>query len=63
MPSVKEKPSAVQLKENQITAETIQQEAYYHWQERGCPVGDELTDWVAAEQKLTAHGDWINRKN
>lgn len=26
--------------------------AYYHWQVRGCPWGDPLTDWLAAEQEL-----------
>jgi hypothetical protein len=23
--------------------------AYYHWQQRGCPINDGLTDWVAVE--------------
>lgn len=63
MAAVKEKLSAVRLKENEVTSEDIQQEAYYHWQERGCPIGDELTDWVAAERKLAAEGDWMNKNN
>jgi hypothetical protein len=63
MATVKEKPSAVRLKEKEITPEMIQEEAYYQWLERGCPLGDDLTDWVAAERKLAAQGDWIHKKN
>lgn len=63
MAKVKEQPSAVRYKENQITPEAIQKEAYFHWLERGCPIGDELTDWVAAERKLAAEGDWMYNKN
>ncbi len=62
MASVKERPSAVRLKENEITPELIQQEAYYQWLSRGCPIGDELADWVAAERKLAAQGDWMYKK-
>ncbi len=63
MPKVKDKPSSVRLKENQITREAIEQEAYFHWLERGCPEGDALTDWVEAERKLAAAGDWVYNKN
>lgn len=63
MPKVKDKPSAVRLKENEITKEAIELEAYYHWLNRGCPIGDEMTDWVEAERKLAAQGDWIHSKN
>lgn len=28
----------------------LELEAYYHWQERGCPVNDDLTDWLAVEK-------------
>lgn len=62
MAKVKERPSAVRLKENEITPETIQKEAYYHWLSRGCPAGDGLTDWVAAERKLAAQGDWMYKR-
>ena len=63
MASVKERPSSVRPKEKEITPEAIRVEAYYQWINRGCPAGDELTDWVAAEQKLAAQGDWIYKRN
>jgi hypothetical protein len=25
--------------------------AYYHWKERGCPFGESLVDWLAAERE------------
>ncbi|HJT25189.1 MAG TPA: DUF2934 domain-containing protein [bacterium] len=28
--------------------------AYYRWLERGCPMGDELTDWVEVERKYAS---------
>lgn len=63
MARTKEKPSAVRYKENEIKPEDIQKEAYYQWLSRGCPVGDELTDWVAAERKLAAEADWMYKKS
>ncbi len=38
----------------EMTHENMEVAAYYHWLERGCPIGDELTDWVEAEKKYAA---------
>ena len=32
--------------------EDIEIAAYYNWRHRGCPIGDELTDWLKAESFL-----------
>lgn len=37
--------------------EYLEVAAYYHWQARGCPWGDPLTDWAAAEK------EWRPRHN
>ncbi len=63
MAIVREKPSAVRHKENEVKPEDIRKEAYFQWLNRGCPIGDELTDWVAAERRLAAQGDWMYKKN
>lgn len=38
--------------------EDIQAEAYFIWQNRGSPHGDDLSDWLTAEEKVLAeaHG-------
>jgi hypothetical protein len=59
MAKLKDRPSAVRLKENEVTKEDVEREAYYHWLGRGCPEGDAMTDWVEAERKLSAQGDWM----
>ncbi len=40
-------PKDVPIKEDQI-----REVAYYHWEKRGHPVGDELTDWLFAKNIL-----------
>ena len=35
-----------------IAQELIAQLAYEKWQQRGCPIGDELQDWFAAQTEL-----------
>jgi hypothetical protein len=32
-------------------ADDLRVAAYYRWLSRGCPPGDDLTDWVAVEQE------------
>ena len=32
----------------------IARRAYERWQERGCPQGDGLSDWLEAEQEIAA---------
>jgi hypothetical protein len=39
--------------ESYPTEERVAVAAYYKWQNRGCPPGDSLTDWVEA------HREWI----
>jgi hypothetical protein len=38
--------------ESVVTNEHIQTAAYYKWQNRGCPHGDSLADWVDAHKEL-----------
>jgi hypothetical protein len=30
----------------------IEMAAYYRWLNRGCPIGDDLNDWVEAEKDV-----------
>jgi hypothetical protein len=32
----------------------IREQAYYHWIDNGCPHGDDLNHWLAAEQQVLA---------
>jgi hypothetical protein len=41
------------MEESYVTDERVAVAAYYKWQNRGCPHGDSLTDWV------DAHKEWI----
>jgi len=34
-----------------LDREDLRLAAYYHWLSRGCPPGDDLSDWVAVEQE------------
>ncbi len=53
MPRTKEKES-VKPHQEEMPHESLETAAYYHWLERGCPIGDDLTDWVEVEKKYTA---------
>ncbi|HTC19646.1 MAG TPA: DUF2934 domain-containing protein [bacterium] len=53
MAKLKEKEASTKSQE-EVSRETIQEAAYYHWLERGCPMGDDLTDWVEVEKKFPA---------
>lgn len=44
------KPAMKEEKEEKITPVNLEVAAYYHWQRRGCPVNDDLTDWLAVEK-------------
>lgn len=33
--------------------EELRVAAYYRWMSRGCPAGDDLSDWVAVEKERT----------
>jgi hypothetical protein len=50
MVRTKEKPSKKEHRE-ETSHENLEVAAYYHWLERGCPIGDDLTDWVEVEKK------------
>jgi len=39
----------------------VQKEAYYLWQERGCPIGTDLDLWLEAEERLRHHMPADNR--
>ncbi|MBN1868876.1 DUF2934 domain-containing protein [Candidatus Sumerlaeota bacterium] len=34
------------------TPEGLQEAAYYRWLERGCPQGDDHSDWFEAEKRI-----------
>ena len=38
--------------EREVSTEAIARRAYELWQERGCPPGDGVADWQAAEAEL-----------
>ena len=38
--------------EREVSTEAIARRAYELWQERGCPPGDGVADWQAAEVEL-----------
>ena len=38
-------------KDREIPKGYLELAAYYHWQARGCPMGDPLTYWLAAERE------------
>ena len=40
-----------------IPSESVQVAAYYLWEKRGRPVGDDWTDWLEAEKKTN---DWVS---
>lgn len=54
MAKLKEKESSTKSKV-EVPREKFEEAAYYRWLERGCPLGDALTDWVEVEQKFPAH--------
>jgi len=39
-----------------LPTETVQMAAYYHWEKRGKPIGDEWYDWLEAEKEIK---DWM----
>ncbi len=51
MIKTKEKKQTIPTTEKaaEVPQVNLQLEAYYHWQQRGCPINDDLTDWVAVE--------------
>ncbi len=42
--------------EREVSTEAIARRAYELWQARGCPSGDGLADWQAAEAELRSAG-------
>lgn len=40
------------VKDSEVTHEEIARRAYELWQLRGCPAGDGMEDWRAAEDEL-----------
>jgi hypothetical protein len=31
----------------------VEMAAYFRWLKRGCPIGDEMEDWVGAEKEIS----------
>lgn len=50
MTTVKTKP-APNVEGKATPQEYLEVAAYYHWRARGCPLGDPLVDWLAAEEE------------
>jgi hypothetical protein len=50
MLKAKEKQTSVKPKKG-IPKEELEVAAYYHWQQRGCPLNDDLTDWAEVERE------------
>ena len=46
-------PKAKTRVKKQLTQEELEKAAYYRWLDRGCPHGDEMSDWLEAEKYLT----------
>lgn len=51
MAKTNEKEAAKKL-EKEVSKDSLEVAAYYHWQNRGCPNNDEVSDWVEAEKEL-----------
>jgi hypothetical protein len=54
MPKTTEKAKTVKVVKTgkPLSKKELEVAAYYHWQERGCPINDDLTDWVEAEKEI-----------
>jgi len=52
MLKTKERGAAPKAAKKEIPKDQLEVAAYYHWLERGCPVGDDLTDWVEVENQI-----------
>jgi hypothetical protein len=50
MIKTKEKKTVKEGNAKEMPRPNLELAAYFHWQERGCPVNDDLTDWLAVEQ-------------
>ena len=50
MVRTKEKEAASKMG-HEVSREQLEIAAYYHWINRGCPVNDDLTDWLEAEKE------------
>lgn len=50
------KKEKVQKAVKEIPRKCVETAAYYHWLDRGCPPGDDLTDWIEAER------EWADNK-
>jgi len=47
------KEKKVKKSEQEVSRESLEVAAYYHWLNRGCPQDDSLTDWLEAEKELS----------
>jgi hypothetical protein len=53
MPKTMEKEASAKPKK-EIPKQYLEVAAYYHWQQRGCPLNDDLADWLAVEKEWAA---------
>lgn len=58
MAKTKERSIAFDEKRVQPQKEDLRIAAYYRWLSRGCPPGDDLTDWLEAEKEESQRTGW-----
>jgi hypothetical protein len=60
MIKTKEKKTVKEEDAKEMPRPNLELEAYFHWQGRGCPVNDDLTDWLAVEKDRRRDGKEIS---
>jgi hypothetical protein len=55
----KENPASTNVKADSapLPTEFVEKAAYYHWEKRGKPAGDEWYDWLEAEKEIK---EWMS---
>jgi|BarGraIncu00222A_1022003.scaffolds.fasta_scaffold378997_1 hypothetical protein len=55
----KENPTSTNVKTESapVPTEFVEKAAYYHWEKRGKPAGDEWYDWLEAEKEIK---EWMS---
>lgn len=47
---------------NEFPMDYLQKAAYYHWEARGCPQDDPLTDWLVVEKEWRSFLEGVEKK-
>ena len=63
MAAPKEKKHRLKTEGNHgVPKDYLQKAAYYHWEARGCPLDDPLTDWIAVEKEWHSFLEGVEKK-